>query len=173
MTHDNYTTPPNGYLQHYQLSLTGSQTLTYQALNQAANQVAHALLKYHIGLHDHIGLALEPSMNLIIYMLAIIKLGAAYVPIDPLAAPERNQAIVKNAQLKYLITDEAFESLFEKHVSILTQITPLNNINNIDLNRQDMHSVMQAIMQGNATPAQIGGLLVADDHVRQRNPGKS
>ena len=40
--------------------------------------------------------------------------------------------------------------------------TAINNvINNIDLNRQDMHSVMQAIMQGNATPAQIGGLLVA------------
>ena len=29
------------------------------------------------------------------------------------------------------------------------------------LNRQDMHSVMQTIMQGEATPAQIGGLLVA------------
>ena len=40
--------------------------------------------------------------------------------------------------------------------------TAINNvINNIDLNRQDMHSVMQTIMQGNATPAQIGGLLVA------------
>ena len=40
--------------------------------------------------------------------------------------------------------------------------TAINNvINHIDLSREDMHSVMQTIMQGNATSAQIGGLLVA------------
>ena len=40
--------------------------------------------------------------------------------------------------------------------------TALNNvIAGKDLNRADMHSVMQTIMQGDATPAQIGGLLVA------------
>jgi len=40
--------------------------------------------------------------------------------------------------------------------------TAINNIiNNIDLNREDMHSVMQTIMKGEATPAQIGGFLVA------------
>ena len=40
--------------------------------------------------------------------------------------------------------------------------TAINNvINHIDLNREDMHSVMQTIMQGNATSAQIGGLLIA------------
>ena len=40
--------------------------------------------------------------------------------------------------------------------------TAINNvINHIDLNYEDMHSVMQTIMQGNATSAQIGGLLVA------------
>ena len=40
--------------------------------------------------------------------------------------------------------------------------TAINNvINHIDLNREDMNSVMQIIMQGNATSAQIGGLLVA------------
>ena len=40
--------------------------------------------------------------------------------------------------------------------------TAINNvINHIDLNREDMNSVMQTIMQGNATSAQIGGLLVA------------
>ena len=40
--------------------------------------------------------------------------------------------------------------------------TAINNvINNINLNREDMHSIMQTIMKGKATPAQIGGLLVA------------
>ena len=40
--------------------------------------------------------------------------------------------------------------------------TAINNvINNINLNREDMHSIMQTIMKGEATPAQIGGLLVA------------
>ena len=40
--------------------------------------------------------------------------------------------------------------------------TAINNvINHIDLNREDMRSIMQTIMQGNATSAQIGGLLVA------------
>ena len=40
--------------------------------------------------------------------------------------------------------------------------TALNNVvAGKDLNRTDMHSVMQTIMQGDATSAQIGGLLVA------------
>ena len=36
-----------------------------------------------------------------------------------------------------------------------------NVINNINLSREDMHSIMQTIMSGEATPAQIGGFLVA------------
>ena len=36
-----------------------------------------------------------------------------------------------------------------------------NVINKIDLSRDDMNSIMQTIMRGDATPAQIGGLLVA------------
>ena len=45
--------------------------------------------------------------------------------------------------------------------------TAINNvINHIDLNREDMNSVMQIIMQGNATSAQIGGFISCASHKR-------
>jgi len=58
--------------------------LTYQELNQRANQLAHYLRdSYYIKHDDLIALCLDRSEQMIIAMLGVLKAGAAYVPIDP------------------------------------------------------------------------------------------
>jgi len=71
-------------------------TLSYNELNKRANQIAHWLIKQGIKTGDRVGVCLNRDIELIVNLLAILKTGAAYVPIDP-AYPR--------ARLKFLIED--------------------------------------------------------------------
>ncbi len=61
-----------------------SHGLTYQQLNQKANQLAHYLIQNHqIQPDTLIGICVELYLEMIISLLAILKAGGAYLPIDP------------------------------------------------------------------------------------------
>ena len=79
--------------------------LTYSELDEKANRLADVLKTYNIGPGDFVGLMLRRSPELIICLLAILKNGGAYVPLN-LADPEKR--IISNiitARIKYLITN--------------------------------------------------------------------
>ena len=61
----------------------GSATLTYEALNARANQIARHLRRHGVVRGSHVALSVERGPNLIVGMLAILKAGGAYVPLDP------------------------------------------------------------------------------------------
>ncbi len=65
------------------------QQLTYQELNQRANQLAHYLRKQGVVRETLIAISLERSPELIISILGILKAGGAYVPLDPNYPEER------------------------------------------------------------------------------------
>ncbi len=81
------------------------QTLTYQELNQKANQLAHYLQSLGVGSESLVGVCLERSPNLIIALLAILKAGGAYLPLDPTYPPERLAFMVENAGLQVILTE--------------------------------------------------------------------
>jgi iturin family lipopeptide synthetase A len=61
--------------------------ITYQELNQRANQLAHYL--QHAGVKPEIlvGIALPRSFDMIVSVLAVLKAGGAYLPLDPCYPP--------------------------------------------------------------------------------------
>ena len=63
--------------------------LTYAQLNARANQLAHYLQSHGIGVEDRVGVLLERSVEMVVSLLAILKAGAAYVPLDPAYPQER------------------------------------------------------------------------------------
>ncbi|MEO1395699.1 MAG: amino acid adenylation domain-containing protein [Cyanobacteria bacterium J06634_5] len=65
------------------------QSLTYQALNEQANQLAHHLKNQGIGQEHRVAVYLNRSLEMAITLLAIVKTGAAYVPLDPSYPAER------------------------------------------------------------------------------------
>lgn len=84
--------------------------LTYRQLNQQANQLAHYLLDLKTG-NDQlvsgnclVGICVERSLEMIIGLLAIVKAGAAYVPLDPDYPAQRLQFIVEDAAVPVLLT---------------------------------------------------------------------
>ncbi|MEI8055437.1 MAG: amino acid adenylation domain-containing protein [bacterium] len=82
--------------------------LTYQGLNQKANQLANYLIKnYHIKPDDLIVLCLDRSEQIVIAMLGILKSGAAYVSIDPNYPDERIKYILSDTNTKIILTSVA------------------------------------------------------------------
>ncbi len=81
-----------------------SSHLTYAELNARANQLAHTLLDQGIQNDDLIGLYFERSPEMIISILAVIKSGAAYVPIDPAYPRERVDYMIEDSGMRVLLT---------------------------------------------------------------------
>ncbi len=84
----------------------GSQTLTYQTLNAQANQLARLLIDAGIQPGHRVGLLVDRSPKLIISFLAILKTGAAYVPVDPLFPADRIAFMLTDSGCVLLLTNE-------------------------------------------------------------------
>ena len=86
----------------------GAQQLTFSQLNQRANQLAHYLRNHGAGPDELIGVCLDRSVDLLVALLAIIKAGAAYMPIDPLLPAERVQYLFQDSAVRVLLTERSF-----------------------------------------------------------------
>jgi amino acid adenylation domain-containing protein len=80
------------------------EALTYRELDERANQVAHALSVRGFVAGDRIGLNLDRSIETIIHLLGVLKIGATYVPLDPAYPAERLRFMAREANLKALLT---------------------------------------------------------------------
>ena len=84
--------------------------ITYKELNQKSNQLAHYLRKNHkIKPGDLVALFFDRSQQIIIAILAVLKSGGAYVPIDPSYPNTRITYILNNANAKILLTNAAYK----------------------------------------------------------------
>jgi len=96
----------------------GLQSLTYSQLDQRA--ITLALHLRHLGVEqgDIIGIRIERSFELIIAILAVLKAGCAYLPIDPELPPSRERYMMSDAGLKLLLVgNSAAEAEFPEAVT--------------------------------------------------------
>jgi amino acid adenylation domain-containing protein len=84
-------------------------SLSYAELNSRANQLAHYLRGLGTRPGDRVVTLLERSIDLVVAELAILKCGAAYVPIDPAFPGERKQFIVTDSGAKIVLSIEGME----------------------------------------------------------------
>uniref|UniRef100_UPI000A63EACC non-ribosomal peptide synthetase n=1 Tax=Rhodococcus marinonascens TaxID=38311 RepID=UPI000A63EACC len=85
--------------------ISGDRKFTYAELNTAANRWAHHLIHTGIGPDHVVAVALPRTPDLIIVLLAVLKTGAAYLPIDPHYPSARTGFILDDAQPQLLLTD--------------------------------------------------------------------
>jgi amino acid adenylation domain-containing protein len=84
--------------------VTTTSVLTYEDLEQRANQLAEHLTNLGVRNETIVAVCLDRSFESIISALAVLKAGGAYLPIDPKLPIERFNYIMSDAQPKILIT---------------------------------------------------------------------
>ncbi|MGY0056176.1 amino acid adenylation domain-containing protein [Streptomyces sp. LZ34] len=83
------------------------QELTYAGLNARANRLARYLIGRGAGPERLVGVALPRSVHLVVALLAVMKSGAGYVPVDPELPAERISYMLRDADPLLLVTDTA------------------------------------------------------------------
>jgi len=96
-------------------AVCGDEHLTYAALDQRANQLAHALQQLGVGPEVLVGICLERSLDMIVAVLGIWKAGGAYVPLDPTYPPERLAFMLADSQAPILLTQASLLPHLPQH----------------------------------------------------------
>ncbi len=80
--------------------------LTYRELDEQANRLATRLRKRGAGLEVIVGICAERSLEMMVGLLAILKSGAAYLPLDPAFPAERLRFMLEDSKARILLTDQ-------------------------------------------------------------------
>lgn len=119
----------------------GEQKLSYQELNLKANQLAHTLNRAGIQAGDRVGFLLERSAEMVITMLAILKAGAAYVPLDIAYPLERLEHMIHDSRMAALVTMSRIPGLtFTRSIPILFLDEVFSRLQELDAHNLELPS---------------------------------
>ncbi|GAA2288479.1 hypothetical protein GCM10010145_68400 [Streptomyces ruber] len=85
---------------------TATDEITYRELDARAERFAHALRRQGIGTDDTVGLHMEHGADTVVAVLAVLKAGACYLPLDPGYPPERIAFMVHDSECGVVVTDQ-------------------------------------------------------------------
>jgi amino acid adenylation domain-containing protein len=87
-------------------------SITYQQLNETANRLAAVLISVGVQTGDPVGLLVDRSHQMIIALLAILKCGAAFIPLDPEYPGQRITYMLENSGARLLLTEKKYKGHF-------------------------------------------------------------
>lgn len=106
--------------------LCGDRTLSYTALNTAANQLAHHIAP-RIGHGDRVAVSMPRSEHMVVALLAVLKLGAVYIPLDPRHPADRLHGVIEESGASLLLCAD----------DRLAPACPVLNLNKTDLSAEN------------------------------------
>ncbi len=131
---------------HIALSFQG-EAYSYRMLNERANQLARTLKRHGVEANKPVGLLAEKSLDMITALLAILKAGGCYVPIDPEYPDERIRFIIQDVNLNLLLTQSKFMSL------------GLEGVHTICIDSEDSYSEEKSNLDGSSGPGDYAYIL--------------
>ncbi len=127
-----------------------NEKLTYQELNTQANQLAHYLQSLGVEPEVLVGIYLARSLSIIVTLLAVLKAGGGYVPLDPDYPQQRLADIFQDSQFAILITQQKLlDSLPVQGVKVIV----------LDAESETLNSQSQENVVSGAKPENLACLL--------------
>jgi amino acid adenylation domain-containing protein/thioester reductase-like protein len=115
--------------------------LTYQELNQKANQLAHYLQSLGVKSETLVGVCIERSLDMLVALLAVLKAGGAYVPLDPSYPTDRIAFMLEDSELPILLTEQAQLANLPQSVARVVVL----EADRLEIDRQDLDNVISAV----------------------------
>ncbi|HEY2616408.1 MAG TPA: amino acid adenylation domain-containing protein [Acetobacteraceae bacterium] len=101
----------------------GTSRLSYAELEARANRIAHALRKRGVGRGSLVGLSLTRGTDMVAAVLAVLKSGAGYVPLDPCFPADRLAFMADDAALAALVVNNTAPAAFDFPTSRVLSLT--------------------------------------------------
>ena len=89
------------------------ETLTYESLDRRANALAHFLAQHGVGRGTLVAICLDRTVDMPVALAAVLKAGAAYVPLDPSHPRERLRSTLDDAKVSAVVTMDLYRGLLE------------------------------------------------------------
>ncbi len=139
----------------------GRARLSYRELNARANGLAQVLAAYGAGPETVVAVAMERSVSLVTALLAVLKTGAAYLPVHEGAPPERIRWMLADAGARLLLADRAMDQPGEG-VRVLTmdQSPPADDADLTDLGVVGYSDQLAYVMYTSGSTGQPKGVAV-------------
>ncbi len=140
--------------------------MTYAQLDQASNQLARLLIENGIGTGDVVAMLLDRSAQLIVSVLAIVKAGAAYLPLDADYPVARIAFMLTDSQTPVVLTSQARLGLVQEilnqaqHADLAQAQTKILNIDDARLTSQLLAHSTSSISNAERGTALTGEHLV-------------
>lgn len=83
------------------------ERVSYDSLNKKANQLARYLKTVGVDSSSFVAICLERSIDMVVSLLAVLKAGAAYIPLDPAYPKERTAYMLRHSNARVLLTQES------------------------------------------------------------------
>ena len=90
------------------------QELTYSDVESRSNQIARFLQSQNIGAGDLVGICVNRSADMLVYLYGIMKAGAGYVPLDPVYPTDRLEYMCDHSGLKLVVTESELTTRVEE-----------------------------------------------------------
>ena len=82
----------------------GAEQISYRELNSRANRLAHFLREQGVGSETLVGVCLDRSFDSVVSLLAILKSGGTYLPLDPKFPKDRLAFMLADSEVSLLLT---------------------------------------------------------------------
>jgi len=92
--------------------ISNDVSYSYKQLGEKVDSIAHYLLAQGVQNNDKVGICLLRNIDLVATIFACLKIGAAYIPLDPVYPPERLSQIVNDAKPKCIVTYQSLKKLY-------------------------------------------------------------
>ncbi|MGS0628475.1 MULTISPECIES: non-ribosomal peptide synthetase [Photorhabdus] len=113
------------------------EKLSYAELNRQANQLAHYLIMRGVVPDSRVALCVEQSLAMVIGLLAILKAGGSYVPLDPDYPPERLSYILADAKPVLVLHDIAGGAALKNYFETANNNLDIDSLSLTDLSQEN------------------------------------
>ncbi|SFX57556.1 amino acid adenylation domain-containing protein [Thermoactinomyces sp. DSM 45891] len=144
--------------------LYNETTLSYRELNEKANRLAHWLTHLGVKPEDKVGITFEPSTDMMVALIAVLKAGAAYVPLSPEVPISRQQMIIQRAGIDVILTESQYvreDLLFQgKRIIVDVDGSLIDKQSNTNLNLSVSSSTLAYVLFTSGTTGMPKGIEI-------------